>query len=69
MAGFTAVRDLGGSGVNMSLRNAINGKRNWSDSIRLFCRNLATDDDPTENISTLQHVVFVMKYGQIYKNE
>lgn len=24
MAGFTTVRDLGGSGVNVSLRNAIN---------------------------------------------
>ncbi len=24
MAGFTTVRDLGGSGVNISLRNAIN---------------------------------------------
>jgi imidazolonepropionase-like amidohydrolase len=26
MAGFTTVRDLGGSGVNVALRNAINGK-------------------------------------------
>ena len=27
MAGFTTVRDLGGSGVNVSLRNAINGQK------------------------------------------
>lgn len=27
MAGFTTVRDLGGSGVNVSLRNAINAKK------------------------------------------
>ena len=26
MAGFTSVRDLGGTGVNISLRNAINKK-------------------------------------------
>ena len=32
MAGFTTVRDLGGSGVNVSLRNAINkGKSIWDD--------------------------------------
>jgi imidazolonepropionase-like amidohydrolase len=26
MAGFTTVRDLGGSGINVALRNAIQGK-------------------------------------------
>jgi len=30
MAGFTTVRDLGGSGVNTSLRNAVNQVRLWA---------------------------------------
>ena len=34
MAGFTTVRDLGGSGVNVSLRNAIN--RGWVKGPRIF---------------------------------
>jgi imidazolonepropionase-like amidohydrolase len=29
---------------------------------------VATNDDPTQNISTMEHVVFVMKAGKIYKN-
>ena len=29
---------------------------------------VATDDDPTENIGTLDNVTFVMKEGKIYKN-
>lgn len=28
---------------------------------------VATNDDPTQNISTMEHVVFVMKEGKIYK--
>ena len=30
---------------------------------------IALDEDPTKNISTMEHVVFVMKEGKIYKNE
>ncbi len=29
---------------------------------------VATDEDPTENINTMENVVFVMKEGEIYKN-
>lgn len=29
---------------------------------------VATNDDPTQKINTLEHVVFVMKEGKIYKN-
>ena len=29
---------------------------------------VATDDDPTENINTMESVSFVMKEGKIYKN-
>ncbi|MFT4848542.1 MAG: imidazolonepropionase-like amidohydrolase [Sediminicola sp.] len=29
---------------------------------------VATNDDPTQNIATMEHVVFVMKAGKIYKN-
>ena len=29
---------------------------------------VATNDDPTKNIATLEHVTFVMKEGVIYKN-
>ena len=28
---------------------------------------IAVDEDPTKNIATLEHVVFVMKDGKIYK--
>ena len=34
MAGFTTVRDLGGSGVNVSLRNAVN--RGFIDGPRIY---------------------------------
>ena len=30
---------------------------------------VAVDDDPTENISTMENVTFVMKNGKIYKNQ
>ncbi|MGK0324247.1 MAG: imidazolonepropionase-like amidohydrolase [Psychroserpens sp.] len=30
---------------------------------------IAVDEDPTINISTMEHVVFVMKEGKIYKSE
>lgn len=30
---------------------------------------IATNEDPTETISTMEHVVFVMKEGKVYKNE
>jgi imidazolonepropionase-like amidohydrolase len=29
---------------------------------------VAVDEDPTKDISTMEHVVFVMKNGVIYKN-
>ncbi len=50
MAGFTSVRDLGGSGVNISLRNAIN--KGWVVGPRIFTagKSIATTGghaDPT----------------------
>ncbi len=53
MAGFTTVRDLGGSGVNISLRNAIN--RGYVDGPRIFTvgKALATTGghaDPTNGL-------------------
>lgn len=50
MAGFTSVRDLGGSGVNVSLRNAIN--KGWVVGPRIFTagKSIATTGghaDPT----------------------
>lgn len=50
LAGFTSVRDLGGSGVNIALRNAIN--KNWIMGPRIFTsgKSLATTGghaDPT----------------------
>ena len=33
-----------------------------------FADIIAVDEDPTENINTLENVVFVMKNGTIYKN-
>ena len=33
-----------------------------------FADIIATDDDPTENIKTMETVVFVMKEGKVYKN-
>lgn len=52
MAGFTAVRDLGGSGANISLRNAIN--KEWVKGPRVYTagKSLATTGghaDPTNN--------------------
>ena len=29
---------------------------------------VATNDDPIENINTMENVVFVMKDGKVYKN-
>lgn len=53
MAGFTTVRDLGGSGVNVSLRNAINN--GWVKGPRIFTceKGLATTGghaDPTNGL-------------------
>lgn len=53
MAGFTTVRDLGGSGVNVSLRNAIN--QGWVEGPRIFTaeKSLATTGghaDPTNGV-------------------
>ena len=53
MAGFTTVRDLGGSGVNVSLRNAIN--KGWMKGPRIFTceKALATTGghaDPTNGV-------------------
>jgi imidazolonepropionase-like amidohydrolase len=53
MAGFTTVRDLGGSGVNVSLRNAIN--KGYIDGPRIFTceKSLATTGghaDPTNGV-------------------
>lgn len=50
MAGFTTVRDLGGSGVNVSLRNAINDKKVTGPRIFTVEKSLATTGghaDPT----------------------
>lgn len=50
MAGFTTVRDLGGSGVNVSLRNAINSKKVTGPRIFTVEKSLATTGghaDPT----------------------
>jgi imidazolonepropionase-like amidohydrolase len=52
MAGFTSVRDLGGSGVNISLRNAIN--KEWVVGPRIYTagKSIATTGghaDPTNN--------------------
>ena len=48
MAGFTTVRDLGGSGVNISLRNAIN--RGEVDGPRIFTAGKAIGTTYRENI-------------------
>ncbi len=52
MSGFTSVRDLGGSGVNISLRNAIN--KDWVVGPRIYTagKSIATTGghaDPTNN--------------------
>ena len=52
MSGFTSVRDLGGSGVNISLRNAIN--KEWIVGPRVYTagKSIATTGghaDPTNN--------------------
>jgi imidazolonepropionase-like amidohydrolase len=52
MAGFTAVRDLGGTGANISLRNAIN--KDWVKGPRVYTagKSIATTGghaDPTNN--------------------
>ncbi|EMR02212.1 amidohydrolase family protein [Cesiribacter andamanensis] len=54
MAGFTTVRDLGGSGVNISLRNAI--AQGWADGPRIFTagKSIATTGghaDPTNGVN------------------
>ena len=57
MAGFTTVRDLGGTGVNVAFRNAINAGKVI----------IATNDDPTTTITTVNTIAFVMKDGVVYK--
>ncbi len=52
MAGFTSVRDLGGSGANISLRNAVN--KEWVKGPRIYTagKSIATTGghaDPTNN--------------------
>lgn len=54
MAGFTTVRDLGGSGVNISLRNAINKERIVGPRIYTSGKSLATTGghaDPTNGMN------------------
>ena len=46
----------------------------WSDKIGSLEPNkwadiIAVDGDPTQDVTTLQHVKFVMKAGEVYKNE
>lgn len=59
MAGFTTVRDLGGSGVNVSLRNAINAGYIEGPRIYTCEKSLATTGghaDPTNGVKDdLQH--------------
>ena len=53
MAGFTTVRDLGGSGVNVSLRNAINSGKVYGPRIFTAEKALATTGghaDPTNGV-------------------
>lgn len=55
MAGFTTVRDLGGSGVNVSLRNAINKKKVKGPRIYTAEKSLATTGghaDPTNGVKS-----------------
>jgi len=55
MAGFTTVRDLGGSGVNVSLRNAINRKKVAGPRIFTSEKSLATTGghaDPTNGVKS-----------------
>ncbi|PIX08437.1 MAG: amidohydrolase [Flavobacteriaceae bacterium CG_4_8_14_3_um_filter_34_10] len=55
MAGFTTVRDLGGSGVNVSLRNAINKKKVKGPRIFTAEKSLATTGghaDPTNGVKS-----------------
>lgn len=52
MAGFTTVRDLGGSGVNIALRNAINSKKIRGPRIFTAGKSIATTGghgDPTNS--------------------
>ena len=56
MAGFTTVRDLGGSGVNISLRNAINRGLTVGPRIYTAGRTIATTGghgDPTNGLNKL----------------
>ena len=53
MAGFTTVRDLGGNGVNVSMRNAINKGYVTGPRIYTSEKSLATtggQDDPTNGV-------------------
>jgi imidazolonepropionase-like amidohydrolase len=54
MAGFTSVRDLGGSGINIALRNAT--ERGWVEGPRIFTsgKSIATTGghaDPTNGVN------------------
>ena len=53
MAGFTSVRDLGGTGVNVSLRNAINDSEIIGPRIYTCEKSIATTGghaDPTNGV-------------------
>jgi imidazolonepropionase-like amidohydrolase len=46
----------------------------WSDRIGTLDPNkwadiIAVDSDPTKDVTVLQHVKFVMKGGEVFKNE
>jgi imidazolonepropionase-like amidohydrolase len=46
----------------------------WSDKVgtvepNKFADIIAVDGDPAQDVTTLQHVKFVMKAGEVYKNE
>jgi imidazolonepropionase-like amidohydrolase len=46
----------------------------WSDKVgtiepNKFADIIAVDGNPTQDVTTLQHVKFVMKGGEVYKNE
>jgi imidazolonepropionase-like amidohydrolase len=72
MAGFTTVRDLGGSGVNISIRNAINKGLVVGPRIFTSGRTIATTGghgDPTNGISTMYSVPDYITNGVVNSPE